>query len=258
MKIKTILDKLDEVAPPVQFEPSVKFGIETEETEKLGVCVDPTVQVMEEAIAKGIGMIISHHYPTKMSEAYAREHELYAIVAHLRQDIAFGGNIETLAELLQVINLVPITIEYKGMVVENGAVAGDFGTYPDAQDDSEGPLGIEEKFLYQIAGNVRDGLREFDLKPQIKVYKASDRRVRRIAISAGAALKGEFVEQVAKHNVEAFLAAEMEQPAIMVAQELGISLIDIGHYESEVPGMQTLADRLGAEFIPNRYEFSGG
>ena len=245
MKIEKVLQLIEQHAPSVEYEPSIFFGSERESITGIGVCVDPTKDVIRKAKRKGIDMLVSHHYPSERSSKYASERGVYAIVTHLRQDVAPQGNIETFAELIGLESIEPFTIRYKKMVVPNGAVTGDFGGYYGHRSMRS----VKEILLRVLKG--------YGLKPKIKVFLArkNDAVISRAGVTTGAAIKPEFLEQITERNIDTYIAAEMEQPAVMVAKELGINLIDVGHYETEVPGMKRLAKKLGAEFIPNGYKF---
>jgi putative NIF3 family GTP cyclohydrolase 1 type 2 len=247
MKIEKVLQLIEQHAPSVEYEPSIFFGSERESITGIGVCVDPTKDVIRRAKRRGIDMLVSHHYPSERSSKYASERGVYAIVTHLRQDVAPQGNIETFAYLIGLENPEPFTIRYKKMVVPNGVVTGDFGGH------------YGHRSMRSVKEILLSVLTRYGLKPKIKIFLTrKDERVSRAAVTTGAAIKPEFLEQVAERNIDTYIAAEMEQPAVIAAEELGINLIDVGHYETEVPGMTRLAKKLGAEFIPNRYKFSSG
>src|SRR3989338_8839184 len=266
LNVVELIKLVDTYAPAVEFEPSIFFGAEKDVLAGIGVCVDPTIDVMKEAQAKGIDMIVSHHYPSKRSKEYASMNGLYCMVAHLRQDVAEEGNIQTFAEIIGIKNIKPFTIRYKGMVVPRGAVTGDFGETdfycPSVNTGFNNPTKLDKPIpiVVTLDGYMEQMFRTLEhycgIKPKIKAVVGNTKDViRRVGVSAGAAIKAEFLEQIAEERIDTYVAAEMEQPAIMVAKELGITLIDVGHYETEVPGMQRLAKAIGAEFIPNNYLF---
>lgn len=266
LSVVELVKLVDTYAPAVEFEPSIFFGAEKDVIAGVVVCVDPTIDVMKEAQAKGIDMIVSHHYPSKRSKEYASMNGLYCMVAHLRQDVADKGNIQTFAEMIGIKNIEPFTIQYKGMVVPRGAVTGNFGETcldcPSVNTGFNNPTLLDKPMpiVMTLDGYMEQMFRALEhycgLKPKIKAVEGNTKEViRSVGVSAGAAIKAEFLEQIAERNIDAYIAAEMEQPAIMVAKELGITLIDVGHYETEVPGMQRFARAIGAEFIPNNYVF---
>ena len=266
LSVVELVKLVDTYAPAVEFEPSIFFGAEKDVIRGVVVCVDPTIDVMKEAQAKGIDMIVSHHYPSKRSKEYASMNGLYCMVAHLRQDVAEEGNIQTFAKMIGIKNIKPFTIRYKGMVVPRGAVTGNFGetdldcpfvntgfNNPNILDKPVPIATILDEYVGQIAATLKY---YYKLEPKLKIMTDNPKlQIRSVGVSAGAAIKAEFLEQIAERNIDAYIAAEMEQPAIMVAKELGITLIDVGHYETEVPGMQRFARAIGAEFIPNNYVF---
>ncbi|MDP2749409.1 MAG: Nif3-like dinuclear metal center hexameric protein [Nanoarchaeota archaeon] len=266
IKISDVIKEVEKHAPPLDCEPYAFYGADREYTNGVAVCVDPAIEVMKEAKEREMGMIVAHHYPSNRSAKYAAENGLYLMVVHLAQDAASEGNIDCFAKLIGVKNIEPFTIRYKKMIVPHGAVTGDFGRYfslngfldyvfsPAEMKSAKNPCRLRE--------DISDAMRSYDLMPRIKIFEPKNARkeIKRVGVSTGAAIKPEFLEQIAAKNIDAYIAAEMEQPAVMVAEELGIVLVDAGHYETEVPGMVKLSMKIGriqmgAMFIPNKYNF---
>jgi dinuclear metal center YbgI/SA1388 family protein len=72
------------------------------------------------------------------------------------------------------------------------------------------------------------------------------RLVRRIAIACGAA--GEFLADAVTAKADVFLTGEMRFHDYLTAESQGIGLILPGHYATERPAVEELADRLGNQF----------
>jgi hypothetical protein len=74
----------------------------------------------------------------------------------------------------------------------------------------------------------------------------SGRTVRRVGVACGAA--GEFLMDSARANADVFLTGEVRFHEMLAAQTAGVGLILPGHYATERPAVEELADRLAAAF----------
>ncbi|MEO2089730.1 MAG: Nif3-like dinuclear metal center hexameric protein, partial [Gemmataceae bacterium] len=70
--------------------------------------------------------------------------------------------------------------------------------------------------------------------------------VRRVAVACGAA--GEFLQDAIRAKADVFVTGEVRFHDCLAAQAAGVGLVLPGHYASERPAVETLADRLGQEF----------
>ena len=170
------------------------------------------------------------------------------MVTHLRQDTAAEGNIQTFAEIIGLVGIRPFTIKYKGMVVPGGAAIGEFSYFNPRNSEADNDDCFRNySTINEFLKDIEISLYKFGLKPKIKIFCPDEsKKFYLVGVSSGAAIKSEFLEQIAG-SIQVYVAAEMEQSAIMTAQELGITLIDVGHYETELPGMQRLAKKLKAD-----------
>ncbi|MDZ7847473.1 MAG: Nif3-like dinuclear metal center hexameric protein [Owenweeksia sp.] len=94
MTIQEITDFLEEIAPPSLQEDYDNSGLlvghSTAEIDKLLLSLDVTEEVVEEAAAKGCGLIISHH-PTlfgSLKRLTGKTHVERTVMAALKNDIA--------------------------------------------------------------------------------------------------------------------------------------------------------------------------
>jgi dinuclear metal center YbgI/SA1388 family protein len=70
--------------------------------------------------------------------------------------------------------------------------------------------------------------------------------VRRVAVACGAA--GDYLADAGRHGADAFLTGEVRFHDALAAEAAGLGLVLPGHYASERPGVEDLADRLRQEF----------
>jgi len=73
-----------------------------------------------------------------------------------------------------------------------------------------------------------------------------DRTVQRVAVACGAA--GEFLDDAVGAKADVFLTGEMRFHDYLRAQAAGIALILPGHYATERPAVEELAERLRAQW----------
>jgi dinuclear metal center YbgI/SA1388 family protein len=69
-----------------------------------------------------------------------------------------------------------------------------------------------------------------------------NRPVKRVAVACGAA--GEFLSDARKAGADAFLTGEMRFHDCLTARDAGIGVLLPGHYATERPGVEDLADQL--------------
>jgi dinuclear metal center YbgI/SA1388 family protein len=80
----------------------------------------------------------------------------------------------------------------------------------------------------------------------VQVVGIVTKPVQRIAVACGAA--GEFLSDSVRANADVFLTGEIRFHDALAAEAAGVGLILPGHYATERPGVEDLADRLAAEF----------
>ena len=82
----------------------------------------------------------------------------------------------------------------------------------------------------------------------ISIFGEETRVVKRIGIiSGGGAFPSAFAEMEA-HNLECLITGEMEHSAVSYAREAGASVIQLGHYRSEIPGVLAVMEDLKRYF----------
>lgn len=96
--------------------------------------------------------------------------------------------------------------------------------------------------LEQLARQVKSSLRA----GAVQIVGDPAAVVHRVAIACGAA--GEFLDDAKRAGADAFLTGEMRFHDYLRAREMGIALILPGHYATERPAVETLAELLQAEW----------
>ena len=233
------------IAPPYMAESWGNVGLlcgrKGREVKKILVALDPFATVIDEAIELGADLIVTHHPLIFGEELKAvnentetgrclltlMEHGIAAINAHTNLDMAPGGINEVLAQRLALVNIRvadPSGTDSEGR--EWGLIR--MGEVP------EQPL---ENFLNRVKTLLNcEGLR----------YVNSGKAVKKVCVGGGSC--GGFVQEAAKLGCDTFVTADVKYNQFRTAYELGVNLIDAGHFHTENPTMPIVAEKLRKAF----------
>ena len=206
---------------------------------KVLVALDPFPDVAEEAKVSGVQLLLTHHplifgsiQAVNDQNAVGRtlltliENGIAAVNLHTNLDSAPGGVNDCLASVL----------ELEGVQVLMPA-----GT--DAQGRAYGLCRygvIEPCSLPVFLHRVRDRLQCGGVR-----YTDGGRKVHRVAVGGGAC--GDFLEQAARLGCDTFVTSDLKYNQFADARELGINLVDAGHFPTE----NLVCRRLG-EWLQSR------
>lgn len=207
------------------------IGSAAQEVTAAALALDITNETVRQAKAAGAQLLISHHpvifRPLKAVKANDPVYELIAaglsaVCAHTNLDAAQGGVNDCLAQLLGLTEVEPLPVPSSESLLRRGKLpkeitARDFGAL------------VSEK-LGSPAAIVDGG------KP-----------IRTVAVCGGAG--GDFIGEVAG-LADAFVTGEAKHHELLLAQQLGLTVVAAGHFETENPVIAPLAQRLSAQF-PN-------
>lgn len=209
------------------------------EVNKVMVALDPFMDVCREAKEFGADLLVTHHAliwtPDFVTDAdeqgrctlFLIENGIACINAHTNLDCAPGGVNDILAETLGLGNVS--VINPKGMD-ENGRPWGllRMGTV------TEQPLA---QFLPHVKSVLNcDGLR----------YADSGKAVSKVAVGGGAC--GSELQEAAAAGCDTFITADVKYNQFWEARNLGINLIDAGHFHTENPVCNYLAKQISQAF----------
>ena len=245
--VADILKFMDTIAPPYMKMDWDNCGLlcgrKDKEVRKILVALDPFRNVIQEAIDLGADLIVTHHPLIFRNPLMAvnedtetgrlvldlMEHGIAAINAHTNLDLAPGGVNDVLALTLGLQNIEIINpIENYGLL-RCGTVA-------------EQPLSA---FLTTVKENLHcDGLR----------YVDTGKPVRKVAVGGGSC--ADEMEEALEAGCDTFVTADVKYNQFRTAYELGLNLIDAGHFHTENPTMPVLAEKLAAQFPGVTVEFS--
>lgn len=247
MTVQEIYDEMNRIAP---FSTQEKWdnsgllvGDPSRHVDSVMVALDITCEAVELAAANGCGLIISHH-PVIFSPLHnlSPSNPVYqlaakgiaAICSHTPLDIAPDGINDILVAKFREKIAMTETIESL-----DAAGCGRIVTL-------ETPMSAAE-----IASAAKDVL-----GCQVVRYKDMGRKVRRLGICSGSGAS--MLEEIAG-RCDALLTGDVKHDRWYAAQNLGISLLDCGHYHTEVVMVKALSKILIKRF-PGLYvcEWEGG
>ena len=208
-------------------------GRRNAEVTKILVALDPFTHVCREAKEIGADLLVTHHAliwkPGFITDAdnqgrntlFLIENGIAHINAHTNLDQAPGGVNDVLAEKLGLHNVEIINPVDGVGLMRCGDVA-------------EQPL---EVFLETVKENLGcDGLRFVD----------SGKPVRKVAVGGGSCAGG--MQEVLAVGCDTFVTADIKYNQFWDASDLGLNLIDAGHFHTENPVVAVLAEKIAAAF----------
>ncbi len=203
------------------------------------ITLDLSIDVVTEAIEKGLNLIIEHHpsifYPIKKLDLSIPKHRALALAikndiavfsAHTNVDFANGG--------------------LNDMVMQMLGVNGFFKANGNACDMRIGVLN-ENISLKNLARKVSE---VFDDKHVVFVGEPT-LQVKKIAvINGGGGSESELLE-ARKQGADVFISADFKYNVLRLAKDLGYAIIVFGHYESEKPFIDLISGLLNKNRIEN-------
>ena len=243
--VKDVALFLDSIAPcsmKMDFDNvGLLAGDGNKQVHKVLLALDVTDEVIAEAVAYGADLLVTHH-PLMFSIKNASTDDMIgrklvailgagmsAVCMHTNLDAAVGGVNDCL------MNVLGITAE--GVIepygVNEDGIAYGMGRYGTVQ---EMPL---VAFLQQCKNSLQcNGLR----------YVDAGKPVTRVAVCGGSG--SSMLQDIAALGCDTFVTADVKHNGFLDAKELGINLIDAGHYSTEnvvIPYLhQILAERFPA------------
>ncbi len=236
MKLKEVIDALERLAPlRLQDEwdnSGLQVGFPDAEVSRVLVCLDVTEKIVEEAVARGCELIVSHHpllfkplrqvsdttYQQRcVVRALAAGVSIYS--AHTSLDNAPGGVNHRIAGLLGLRDLQWLQPR------EDGAGGtGLVGQLPQPERDAEFFARIKRLF----------GVRN------LRHSEPDGRKIRRVALCGGA---GAFLlREAVRAGADCFLSGEFHYHDYF--ENGGVLLAELGHYQSEQFTQDLLRDYL--------------
>ena len=214
-------------------------GRSTREVRKILVALDPFTHVCREAKEWGADLLVTHHAliwkPGFVTDGnvqgentlYLIENGIAHINAHTNLDQAPGGVNDVLAGTLGLEDIEVVR--------------------PQGEDEQGRPWGllrcgtVSEQPLEAFLGCVKDKLGCRGLR-----YAEGGKPVRKVAVGGGSCA-GAMADAL-RAGCDTFVTADIKYNNFWDARDLGINLIDAGHFHTENPVVAVLAEKLREAF----------
>ena len=221
MKARQVADIIEEFAPLGIQESwdNAGFCIGSPEAEVTGIMVgfDCTPALIDEALACGCNMIVTHHplifrgvkkinpdtFPGSAIVS-AIKHDMVVYSAHTNADKTDGGVSWIMAAKLGLKDIEPLG--------EDGL--GTIGLLPEAMDSKAFIEFVKKTFSLSL----------------VRCSKPLQTPVRRVAMCGGAG--GSLIEEAEAKGADAYLCGDLSYHSFFT--DAGFMLLDVGHYESEI------------------------
>ena len=226
MKIKEVLSALERFAPlPLQEDwdnAGLQIGLTEAEASGALLCLDVNEDIVDEAIAKGCNIIVSHHpllfrglkcisgadY-VQRSVIKAIKHDICIVSMHTNMDNARGGVNFKIAEKIGLDD-----VRFFAAKADEDAGSGVVGVLPSPMNARDFIMLVKKAFGVECA----------------MCNELLQRPVRKVAICGGA---GDFLlPQAISEGADAFITGEMHYH-VYFGNEQKIQICVIGHYQSE-------------------------
>lgn len=239
MKIEKLAEIIEKMSPLEIQEPWDNSGFQVKlsdsEIYKVLVALEISTEVIHEAINFNADIIVTHHpmffNPIKhvcdnnVTGNYLIElikHDINVYSSHTPFDKCRGGNNDYLAKLLHLCDVHTMESD-EGGFCRVGLVDGECsaGEYIEQIADW---LKIDKR-LMSFAGNMNS-------------------KIQKVGLCTGAG--DEFAELAAIEGCDLFVTGDVKHHRAQTARELGLNILDIGHYGSEKIFIKNMSDYLRA------------
>lgn len=227
--------------------PGFLVGDPEREVKKAALALDATSAVIEEAAAQGADMLVTHHpliYRPVNNVCAAghlgrrllklAENGISLIALHTNFDICVMADLA--AEKLDMANCRVLEVMGEREGTEEGL--GRMGLLP------------AEMSLKALAGYVKERL-GLDF---VTMVGDGDKRVKKVAISTGSGKSG--IGACLENGVEVFITGDIDHHTAVDALEMGLFLIDAGHFGTEKMFAEAMLEYFNRE-IPEVEAYIG-
>lgn len=243
MRIKDLLSILDEIAAFSLAEQWDNVGLMLGEPKRsvkgILVALDPTEEILTEALEIGADCIITHHpllfHPLKAIYTdqplgrflrQALEHEISVIGCHTNLDQAAGGVNAVLAESLGLLDARPLVPAEKNKTSDAGTGFGRIGRLAD-------PLSPEAFIGY---------LCDFLKLPVLRVAGQLPEEISVVAVCGGSGT--DLAATAYANGAQVYVTGEVKHSTARWAEGAGFCIVDAGHFATENPVVESLAETL--------------
>ena len=179
-------------------------------------------KVMKDAIERKVDMIISHHPLIFRPKRNLKTSDINSLIimnliknhiavyaAHTNYDIIKEGLNDYLAKMIGLSDIKPLSSDQESSI-------GRVGTLMNKMDIQDFAV-----YISKLAG-----------VKHLKIVKSSEQPVEKIGLVTGAGI--EYIGDAKDSGCDTFVTGDVKYHEAQHAKELGINVIDIGHYASEI------------------------
>lgn len=237
--VRDVIDALEKIVPPALQEEwdnsGLIIGFEDRQVSRVLTCLEVNMEIVDEAIEMGAEMIVSHHplifggvsslnIGTPKGAVIIRliRHGISVYSSHTPFDKVSGGNNDALAGIL---GLKDIT----DLAGDPVAKANDMVASPSEMHIGRiGRLQTPMKFS-QVIDMVCENL-GIEIS-QVSAVGHMDTEIDRVGICTGSG--SEFIAHAASMGCQAFITGDVKYHTAQDARDIGMCVIDAGHYGTE-------------------------
>ncbi|AIJ05822.1 hypothetical protein JH146_0978 [Methanocaldococcus bathoardescens] len=240
MKAKEIIEFIESFAPKDLAIEGDNVGLQVgddlnREVKKLGIALDPSLSVIKKAEKEGVDFLFTHHPLLKdpirnfTGVIYKKlkilmENNIILYSAHTNLDICKNGLNDALTEVYNLENAQPLYDNGLGRV---GIFKGSFEEF----------LEITKKYIHKNPIVVKSK----EVKDNFK-----------LAVLSGYGLSQSSIKYVAE-RADVYLSGDLTHHSKILAEELGLVVVDATHYSTEVFGLKKfkkfLSSNLDLEIV---------
>ncbi|MDE6361816.1 MAG: Nif3-like dinuclear metal center hexameric protein [Clostridia bacterium] len=228
-KVKDIIDIIESKAPlmyMLEFDcAGLNVGDMQDEVKGILLAQNVTYSTIEECLQVGANLLITHH-PCVFGEepdrymqslvAKAKEHGLNLYSCHTNLDCCDGGLNDFVAKKLGMQNV---------SVIDGCARQGDIK-----------PVRLRD-LAEQVGKALDDGC--------VKFVGDGEKIIKKVALCTGAGARDEELVLFAKDNgVDCIIGGESKLSIALMAKDLGVGVIDVGHFTSEIACVEIFKEWL--------------
>ena len=247
IRLQDVVTFLREFAPPELAEDwdnvGLLIGDPADEIRSVLTCLTLTPNVAEEAISRGVQLVVTHHpvlfHPVQRLTTETTEGRMLLSLIragisvyspHTSYDSAADGINAQLARLFNLQNILPLRSRELLPVETQPIGSGRWGSLPKATS------------LRDLIEHIKPALRV----STVQFVGDLNCPVTKLGIACGAA--AEFLRDASLLGCEALLTGEARFHSCLEAEAANIALILPGHFATERPAMEQLAEVLRSRF----------
>jgi dinuclear metal center YbgI/SA1388 family protein len=245
MQLENAVKWLDDTLEPWKFDDVSNNGVQIAgsgaEIKTVAFAVDASLKNVEAAAECGAGLLVVHHGISWGGGIKRLTHGIYNVVkAAMEADVAIYGSHLPLDANSKLGNNILLAKEFslrnlKRAFSYHGNILGYTGV------------------LSSPAALPRDGLAEND-KFRSALAKVGKKRSIKIGVCSGGA--GEFAVDAKELGCDLYVTGEASWGDVIAAENCGMNMVCLGHYETEVFGVRALAAAMKRSLAINTIDLT--